>query len=166
GFFGSGLILGVFVDVANDILYVADFGSSAIYSLDGASGLKGSVAATRTISGSNTELSSVAARMIRIDNADRMYVSTRGGVYVFNGAKTANGNIAPDRQIQTNDFPFFDSFGLFLDTANDRAFVVNGSGQKLDLITGLSTANGSIAATSSAGTSGVVPPTGLAVDLN
>ena len=113
-----------------------------------------------------TNLSSAVARMIRIDDADRMYVTTNNGIFVFNSAHTATGNIPPDRTIQTNNSFFPDPFGLALDTTNDRAFLVNAAGTTLELITGVSTANGTISASGSASTTGVVPPIGIAINLN
>jgi 6-phosphogluconolactonase (cycloisomerase 2 family) len=89
------VISALFLDSANDRLYLADSGANAIHVFDNASQLNGSVPATRTISGTATQLNQPSG--IAIDAVGKLIVSNKGNssITVYVNAAAANNNQSP-----------------------------------------------------------------------
>lgn len=90
----------VHLDTSHDELYVANGGSNSVVVFSNASTIDGATAPLRTLSGSNTKISSISA--IWLDSGtDRLWVAdpVGGALLVFNNASTLNGNVPPNRTI-------------------------------------------------------------------
>lgn len=99
---------GIAVDVARDILYVADESANSIFVFDGAAALTGNVAPSRTITGATSTVEGPAG--IDVDpELDRLYVShfpTAGAaIGIWDNASTVNGDVAPTRSLGGNNTP-------------------------------------------------------------
>ncbi|BAV33955.1 hypothetical protein SCL_1650 [Sulfuricaulis limicola] len=94
----SSGVVGIFVDIMADRLYVASANSVLIF--DGASRANSGSTPNRTITGGGSMLNQ--PRDIFVDTGtDRLYVANFGGnsVLVFNNASIVNGSTAPDRNL-------------------------------------------------------------------
>jgi hypothetical protein len=91
------VISALFLDSANDRLYLADSAANAIHEFDGASTLNASVTlpATRTITGSATGLNQPSG--IAIDAVGKLIVSNKGNssITIYPNAAAANNNQSP-----------------------------------------------------------------------
>jgi DNA-binding beta-propeller fold protein YncE len=85
----------MFLDVANNRLYVADPSGNAIDRLEGASLQDGAAVVAATISGAATGLARPAG--LALDSTDRLLVSNAAGksITIYSAASTANGNVTP-----------------------------------------------------------------------
>src|SRR5205807_2588728 len=93
---GVGFIASaVFLDQANDRLFVADSTGNAIHIYDGVSLLNNAVAANRIISGAATQLNKPAG--LQIDAAGRLIVNNFGApsITIYSNAAIINGNVTP-----------------------------------------------------------------------
>lgn len=158
-------LAGIQVDTVRNILYVADAGYGALYILDNASTLDGTVTASRVLTGTSTTIS--FPRALALDSSgNRIYVSSgtnKGSILVFDNASSATGNIAPSRSINTAD-PLFDVSGLFLDTTHDRLYALNASYRKLEYFDSASSASGLLTPTVTGDLSDLLSPYGIFVD--
>ena len=122
---GLGTVFGVAVDTtANDILYVSNRDATSTYQISvfTASTANGAATPSRTITPTLSTNLSVGG--ISLDAvADRLYVAgaTNATVMVFDGASTANGQIAPTR---TLTFPNTIS-SVVIDAVNNRLYAVS-----------------------------------------
>ncbi|HET9183277.1 MAG TPA: hypothetical protein VFP59_14160 [Candidatus Angelobacter sp.] len=93
------VISALFVDSANDRLYLADAATNTIDVYDGASGLNLTVPPTRTISGTATQLNQPSG--IAIDALGKLIISNKGttstnsSITIYVNAAGAQGNIPP-----------------------------------------------------------------------
>lgn len=79
----------IYLDAANDRLYMADTSSNTVRVIDGASTANGTVASDRTI------YIGASPANLTLDMANnRLYVLNPSRVYIVNGASTANGSVA------------------------------------------------------------------------
>lgn len=112
-------------------LYVSSVFSDSVLGFSGANRLSGNVTPTTVISGSNTTLDVPSA--VAIDTAQNyLYVANVGSTHtiaVFHNARTANGDIAPDRIISGGSLA--GPKCLALDVANDRLFVLDAVNVKI-----------------------------------
>jgi hypothetical protein len=89
-------ISAIYLDAANDRLYLADPSTNSIDIYDGASALAtGTITPTRTLSGAATGLANPAG--LRVDSNGRLVVSNANpaSVTIYTGAATVTGNVAP-----------------------------------------------------------------------
>lgn len=93
------LISALFIDGANDRLYLADPATNTIDVYDGASGLNNTVAATRTLRGASTQLNQPSG--IAIDALGKLIVSNKGNssITIYVNAAAAQGNEPPQASI-------------------------------------------------------------------
>jgi hypothetical protein len=98
----------------------------------------GATVTTRTISGSNTNITTAYYDEVELDPAGkRIYVASNGGVIVFNNADTVQGNVAPNRVIS-----FGAAQAIALDVTHDMLYAaVSGT---IVRIPNASTANGNV----------------------
>jgi hypothetical protein len=144
---GAGAI---FVDVANDRLFVADLdGAIAIY--DNASTLPtGAITPTRSITGSNTQLANPAG--IQLDGLGRLVVSNVGTVSVApsitiypSSAITAGGNVAPAARISGSNTGFATPMQIVVDTlGTGTLYLADANAAKVAVYANLNTATGNI----------------------
>ncbi|HKV94585.1 MAG TPA: hypothetical protein VJW20_18710 [Candidatus Angelobacter sp.] len=110
----------IFLDTAADRLYVANNGDLSILIFDNISTKSGNVAPERTISGSNTLLSSPTD--VSLDKGrDLLYVADDTNIEVFSSASTATSNIAPARSLDAQ----FHVSAIFIDGTNDRLYAAD-----------------------------------------
>ncbi len=135
----------LFLDVANDRLYVANAGQSSILVFDNVSTLQGDVPPARFLEGANTTLSGPAAAVVDIGR-DLLYVSNtgRGGLMTFNSAATVTADVAPLRTIEGANPGLQNNTDLFLDSTADRMFVANTGAGAISVFDSISTLNGNI----------------------
>jgi len=128
--------LGLVYDAARGRLYVANQENSVLVFSAGCAGvasLNGNIAPCQTLSGSSTLLD--FPRGLALDaGRDILYISNMGSdsilVYADASQSTTQGNLAPTREIRGHLGPEVESilelpFGLAIDSANDRLYVVN-----------------------------------------
>jgi hypothetical protein len=138
GFDSSGFRL----DSANNRLFLGDPVHNAIAIFDNASTLTGSVAATRTISGAATQITSPSDMVL--DNSGRLILSNvnfsaaTSNLLVFANAGAANGNVAPVASSFINREPI----EMAISPAGEL-YVVDGSDQ-LAVYGNVATASGAI----------------------
>jgi hypothetical protein len=103
-------------------LFTADSGIHAISSLIDSNPSAGTIAADRTISGSNTGLAGLDVPAMALDpTKNLLYVMNALGIVVFADAGTADGNLSFARTPATAFAGNFSS--LCLDTVHDRLYV-------------------------------------------
>ncbi|HET6370373.1 MAG TPA: hypothetical protein VFG95_04210, partial [Nitrospiria bacterium] len=139
---------GLFVDTVNDRLYVAnaEVGTSQVSNtksgniliFNGASGLNGDTAPSRSLGGPSTTLDFPRSLYVDTDR-DLLYVSNSGhnSILLFANASTTDGEVPPVKIIQPPDVRTQDStcsqdlsclnlpFGILVDKTNDRLYVAN-----------------------------------------
>jgi hypothetical protein len=116
----------IFLDVANDRLYVANSGDLSIVIFDGISTKNGNVAPMRTIAGANAAL--VAPTDVSLDKGrDRLYVADDTAIRVWTAASTVSGDIAPARILA----PGFAVSAILNDGPNDRLYVADQIGNAI-----------------------------------
>lgn len=124
----------IFLDSANDRLYVANQAGGSILVFDSASTITGNAQPTRTITGITAPID------VAVDNnRDLLYVASGLDVFVFNSASTVNSNAAFSHDIKLG----FQPSAIFLDSANDRLFVADLVGNAIDVFDAASTLNSS-----------------------
>jgi 6-phosphogluconolactonase (cycloisomerase 2 family) len=94
------VISALFLDSANDRLYLADSAANAIHVFDSASTLNNTAVPTRTITGSTTGLNQPSG--IAIDAVGKLIVSNKGSnsITIYPNAVSANNNQTPIVTIQ------------------------------------------------------------------
>src|ERR1041385_8596112 len=128
----------LFLDTANDRLYVANQGGHSILVFDGVSALTGTLnlAPTRVISGASTNL--VSPIDITLDPTNNLlYVADGTSILVFAGATTVTGNTPPVRNINMG----VSIGGLFLDATNNQLYVSDPGDNAVDRLDSASTQN-------------------------
>ncbi|MCE7870035.1 hypothetical protein DYH09_06610 [bacterium CPR1] len=135
----------LFLDVANDRLYVANAGQSSILVFDNASTLEGDIPPTRFLEGANTTLSGPAATVLDIGR-DLLYVSNTGraGLLTFGSGATVEADVAPLRTLEGANPGFQNNTDLFLDSAADRMFVANTGAGAISVFDSFSTLSGNV----------------------
>jgi 6-phosphogluconolactonase (cycloisomerase 2 family) len=149
----------IFLDAANNRLYVANAGLSSILVFDKVSTLNGNVPPTRTITSASLAMpTDVALDSVR----DLLYVADNFEVAVFANAHTINGVTGATRVLQLA----FTPGAIHLDPTNDRLFVADPTSNAIDVFDSASTLNGTVAGNrtiSGAGTQ-LAQPLGLQID--
>ena len=133
---------GIFVDTANNRLYVANRTANSILVFNNASTADGNIVWSRRISGGFTSLDAPSG--IFVDTANnRLYVAnyTGNSIFVFDNASTANGDIPPNRTITGGLTTLNGPLGIFVDTTNNRLYVANYTGNSILVFNNASTAS-------------------------
>lgn len=109
--------------------------------------LTGTLTESRIITGASTLLNDARGMAIDLYN-DRLYVSNFSGnsIVVFNAVSTANGNIAPTREITGSNTGLNNPGSIFLDVTNNRLYVSNFSSTARNILVfdNASTINGNV----------------------
>jgi sugar lactone lactonase YvrE len=143
---------GIFIDGANDRLYVADQAGNAVAIYDHASTLNGAITANRAVQGTATQLSGPGS--VQVDGAGRLVVSNSlaPSITIYPNAATADGNIAPVAQIAGANTGLSVPTQIFVDTTGTGTLYTADPGAGRVAVWGnLNTANGNIAPTRTIG---------------
>lgn len=126
----------IFVDAADDRLFVANQGGSSVLVFDGASTKTGNVAPSRSIGGASTGL--LQPSDVAVDSGrNLLYVANSRDVLVFSSASTVSGNAAFTHDIQAG----FIISALYLDAANDRLYLADSGANAINIYDNASTLN-------------------------
>jgi len=140
-------ISAIFVDAANDRLYLADQAGQAINVYDGISTVAaGPLTANRTVQGANTHIGTPSG--IAIDGGGRLVVTnaTARSITIFNGAATVNGNTAPAAEIIGTNTGFSTPDQIVVDTTGTgTAYNVDPGAARVAVYGNLSSTTGNVA---------------------
>jgi hypothetical protein len=151
----------LFLDVANNRLFVANQAGSNILVFDNANTKTGNVAPDRTIGGPATLLvSPVDVALDRVKGL--LYVADGANIQVFSNGSTASGNVTPLHSLSLN----FAVSAIFVDSANDRLFVADTTSNAVHIFDAASTQNNVVSANRSVsgGNTQLNQPAGLQID--
>ncbi len=159
--------VGIWLDAANDRLYVANWSANSIVIFSSVSSTSGNIVPSRIISGPSTSLSTPFS--LWLDSAkDQLYVSNplANRITVYNNASTTSGDIAPSRVISGPTTSINFVYGIWLDSASDSLYAANFGNNKVLVFSNASTATGDIApARIISGTNtGLTSPAGIRLD--
>ena len=140
-------VAAVFVDGANDRLYVADSTGNSIEIYDNASTLaSGPITASRTITGASTLLATPSS--IQIDQSGRLVVSNASpaSITIYSNAATASGNVAPAATISGSNTAFVSPNQIAMDTrSTGTLYMADPGASRIAIYSSFSTAAGNIA---------------------
>ncbi|HWF03403.1 MAG TPA: hypothetical protein VHA06_06935 [Candidatus Angelobacter sp.] len=172
----SFAVSGIFIDSANDRLYVTDAAGNDVQVYNSASTQDGPPTVARTLQGANTQLSNPAS--ILIDGLGRLIVTNGGNggatapsINIYANAATLNGNTAPSAQIKGAATLLSAPDQLALDiTGTGTLYNADSGAAHVAAFTGLNTANGNVTPArvisgASTGLSVAGRPEGVAIDI-
>ena len=140
---------GIFIDAANDRLYVADQAGNAVAVYDHASTLNGPITANRAVQGAtNTHLSGPGS--VQLDGAGRLVVSNSlaPSITIYANAATVDGDIAPVAEIAGVNTGLSVPTQIFVDTTGTGTlYNVDPGAARVAVWGNLNAANGNIAPT-------------------
>jgi hypothetical protein len=144
---------GIFIDGANDRLYVADQAGNAVAVYDHASTLNGPITANRAVQGpTNTHLSGPGE--VQVDGLGRLVVSNAlaPSITIYANAATADNDVAPVAEIKGANTGLSVPTQIFIDTTGTGTLYTADPGAARVAVWGnLNTANGNIAPTRAIG---------------
>jgi 6-phosphogluconolactonase (cycloisomerase 2 family) len=156
-------------DATSDQLYVSNYNGPSVTVFSDASTANGNVAPARTIAGSNTTFSGPFPMWLDY-SSNQLYVGdySSSSILVFNNASTADGNIAPSRIISGASTTLSEPWAIWLDSANNRLYIMDPGAVSVLVFNSASTINGDVAPdrTIAGSNTGFSYPTGLWLDLN
>ncbi len=170
-------VAAVFLDPANDRLFVADSAGNTVRVYDGTSLLNGAVAANRIISGAATQLNKPSG--LQVDAAGRLIVSNFGAasITIYSNAASANGNVAPAATISGAATSLGSPTQMILNNATTTGdlHVADGNSAVVLVFANIGSANGNVVPTRnisgsntglarSGGGTGPFTATGIALD--
>jgi DNA-binding beta-propeller fold protein YncE len=123
---------GIAVDMARNLIYVANYGNDTILAFNSASMVTGGGAPSRSISKVAT-LTRPSALFIDVVN-DRLYVANTGGnsVLIYDNANTLDGStVSPIRALSGGLTTLSAPTGLYVDITRDLLYVANGTNEIL-----------------------------------
>jgi sugar lactone lactonase YvrE len=156
---------GIFLDAANDRLYVTDPAGNAIDVFDTVSTLPGGFArADRNISGTNTKLAQPGS--VTLDGSGNLVVANQGNgsITVYASAATANANQTPIATIAGTNTTLLAPGQIIHNPANssNEVYVADTTANEVAVFSGVSTANGPVAPVRQI--SGITSARGVALD--
>ncbi|HMC30567.1 MAG TPA: hypothetical protein VKL99_07000 [Candidatus Angelobacter sp.] len=158
----------IFIDGANDRLYVANQVGNAIDVYDNASTLAaGAITASRTLQGASTHLGAPVG--VQVDGAGRLVVSNGSAksITIYNGAATVTANAAPSAEIVGSNTGFSTPNQIVVDTTGTGTlYIADPGAAKVPIYANLSSTTGNVAPTRSiAGPSTTLTTTGQPVGI-
>jgi hypothetical protein len=155
----------IFIDAANNRLFVADQAADAVAIFDNASTLNGTVTPTRVLQGAATHLAVPSG--VTVDGAGRLIVTNVGNgttipptITIYANAATANGNQAPVAEITGSNTGMVTPDQIVVDkTGNGTLYNADPGAARIAIFGSLNIANGNISPTRSING----PSTGLTV---
>jgi hypothetical protein len=153
----------LFLDTANDRLYVANQGGSSVLIFDGASTANGNIAPTRVISGASTKLSAPIDVALDATN-NLLYVADGTSILVFASASSVNGNTPPVRNINSG----VSIGGILVDATNNQLYFTDPGDNIVDRLDGASSQDvvTVVGGEISGANTGLSQPRGLALDAS
>ncbi len=140
---------GIYIDGANDRLYVADSAGNAVAVYDHASTLNGPITANRAVQGpTNTHLSNPGD--VQVDGAGRLVVSNASppSITIYANAATADNDIAPVAEIKGASTGLSVPTQILVDiTGSGTLYNADPGAARVAVWGNLNTANGNIAPT-------------------
>ena len=139
---------GIYIDGANDRLYVADSAGNSVAVYDHASTLNGPITANRAVQGAATHLSGPGS--VQVDGAGRLVVSNSlaPSITIYPNAATADNNIAPVAEIAGANTGFSVPTQIFVDiTGSGTLYNADPGAARVAVWGNLNTANGNTAPT-------------------
>ena len=163
---GSGTqitsISSIFLDTANDRLWVADSAANALRVFQ-ASTFNGAPAPTRVVSGANTQLSSPADL---VQTGTILFVSCTASIVRFAGSDTLSGNAAPAAVINGTATGLQSPAQLAYNGLTDDLYVADNAALLVKVFATASNVSGAVAPRRTINSlTGFSTPTGLALDL-
>jgi hypothetical protein len=137
----------IFVDAANDRLYVTDGANNAVDVFDNASTLNLVPPAPRTLTGATTQLNQPAG--MAIDLSGNLVVTNlgNGNITVYANAATTSGNQPPIAVISGAATTLIDPVQIIQSSAADEVYVADSSANEVAVFAGIAGLNGSPAPT-------------------
>lgn len=134
----------IFLDTANNRLYLADSVNSAIDIFDNATALTGLVTANRSLSGANTGLS--LPEGVQVDSIGRLIVANNNpaSITIYPNAATVNGNITPSSTVSGSATTLLGPSQILITTGNEL-YVADGVQGEVAIFAGFNAASGNIA---------------------
>jgi len=110
---------GLYMDSANNVLYVASRGGNSVLMFANANIANGNVAPTRSLFGDQTGLNAPADLFVA---NNQLYVGNYGNnsVRVFSNATTTTGNVTPARTLSGANTTFNGPSGIFVDSTRSN----------------------------------------------
>lgn len=140
------VISAMYLDSANDRLFLADSAADAINVYDGASGLNGKVAPSRSIFGASTQLHQPSG--IAVDAVNKLIVSNAGSntITVYINAGASNGNASPAFVITGASTTLNGPSQIAVNRSSTpvELFVANSSGANVPIFSDLGSKSGNI----------------------
>jgi hypothetical protein len=151
------------LDSSANRLFVVSRANASIMVFDQISTRTGNAAPDRVITGIATNLF-VPIQPFLDKSRDLLYVADDVDVLVFATASTANGNVAVSRDIQVG----FTVGAVFVDSAADRLFLADTTGNTINVYDSASTLNGIVTPTRqiTGASTGLAGPVGLQIDTS
>lgn len=116
----------LFVDAAARRLYTTTRGATPkVLIWDNADTVDGDMAATRTLSGGNTGLSSPRGVFVTTQN-DRLYVAEGSSILIWANASTVTGDVAPAAVLTGSLTTIANVQQIYVDAINNVLYVTNG----------------------------------------
>jgi len=141
------IISAMFLDSANNRLFLADSGANAINIYDGASNLNLKVAPTRAIIGTATQLNQPSG--VAVDAVNKLIVGNAGGnsITIYINAGAASGNVAPSVVIAGANTTLNVPAQIAVNKSNTlvEAFVANSGGANVPAFSDLGSKSGNVA---------------------
>jgi 6-phosphogluconolactonase (cycloisomerase 2 family) len=132
----------IFLDATNDRLYASDAASNAIDVFDNVSTLNGTQAATRTITGAQTQLAQPSGMVI--DSSGNLVVANQGNgtITVYSNAATATGNQAPITSIGGAATTLASPAQIIQSAAANEVYVTDSTNNEIAVFSGIAGLNG------------------------
>ena len=133
----------IFLDAANDRLYVSDGANNAVDIFDNASTLNQTPAAPRGLTGAATQLNQPAG--MAIDPSGNLAVTNlgNGSITVYANAATTSGNQSPIAVISGAATTLIDPVQIIQSSAADEVYVADSSANEVAVFAGIAGLNGS-----------------------
>jgi hypothetical protein len=159
----------IFVDTANDRLYLSDAASNTVAVYDNASTLTGAATATRSITGAQTLLAQPSG--MAIDSSGNLIVTNPGNgtITIYSNAAGTTGNVAPTATIGGAATTLSSPVQIIHSTTPDEVYVADSGSNEVAVFSAIASLSGnasparSIAGTATTLTTGVTAR-GVALD--
>ena len=139
----------IFVDAANDRLYLTDAASNTVAVYDNASTLTGAATPTRSITGAQTLLAQPSG--MAIDSSGNLIVTNQGNgtITVYSNAATATGNQAPITTIGGAATTLSSPQQIIQSSAANEVYVADSTNNEVVVFSGIAGLSGSASPTRS-----------------
>ena len=160
-------IAAMYMDSANDRLYLADSGANAINVFDSVSTLNVTAAPTRALTGATTQLNQPSG--VGVDAVGKLVVANAGGssITVYVNAAAVNGNTAPAFVLSGANTTLNTPAQIAVNKSNTKVevFIANTNGNNIPIYSDLGSVSNNVAPSRNiSGSSLLSLPVGVALD--